>query len=120
MSRRSKAKVCPTHGVKLTATMTRYGRRLGCPMNGCTVVCWDGPTSRPADAETRAARHRLHNLFDPLWQGRRVFQNRSAAYRWLAEVLTVKPKHCHFGMFSLEQCERAKEAIEKLSVAEMK
>ncbi|KKK70910.1 hypothetical protein LCGC14_2919230 [marine sediment metagenome] len=54
---RSKVKkVCPIHKCKLVGSYTIYGLRFECPEVGCTVVCWSGSTSTPADYETRSMR----------------------------------------------------------------
>jgi DNA (cytosine-5)-methyltransferase 1 len=52
--------MCPTHQERLMACHTRYGVRMACPVDGCTVACWDGATSTPADQETRDARIAAH------------------------------------------------------------
>lgn len=95
---------CPVHRVKLVKTSTTYGPRFDCPEKGCTVQCWNGPTSRPADLETRRARKRAHSAFDPLWRGGLI--KRSYAYQLLQEHLGTLPGKCHIGMFDVEQCER--------------
>lgn len=96
-------RLCPTHDVELTWAETSFGFRGACPVDGCTVACWDRETSLPGDQETRDLRHRCHQLFDPLWtEG--VFQSRSEAYRWMASVLGL-PKHlAHIGMLTKDQC----------------
>jgi hypothetical protein len=98
--------VCPAHAVALAGTPTRYGVRWGCPVEGCTVVCWAGGTSTPADAETRVLRHRCHELFDPRWRDRTHFRSRRGAYKWLADVMGVPAEKAHIGMFDRAQCER--------------
>lgn len=80
----------------------------------------------PGDDETRAFRRRLHDMFDPLWKsglgpftinaqdqgGKQMRRNR--AYRWLAKTMGIDPDKAHFGMFTLEQCQRAEAAIKEL------
>ncbi len=118
---------CPTHRVVLEHTATRWGGRWKCPVPGCTVVCWSGGTSTPADAETRAARHKCHELFDPLWKdtggpfkGKACSRyKRVGAYKWLAGRLNIGFDKCHFGMFNKAMCERALVVIQA-KLAEIK
>lgn len=113
-------KTCPTHDVALNKNHTRFGPLWTCPIPGCTVKCWDGHTSTPADDETRALRERLHALFDPLWRpgpsrrfkGPRKGGPRSHAYRWLARKMGLIAGETHIGMFDAEQCRRAIEIVE--------
>jgi hypothetical protein len=46
---------CPLHG-QMSSAMTQWGLRWQCSAPGCTVACWDGSTSSPADNETRKLR----------------------------------------------------------------
>ena len=94
---------CPEHAVPLHLTNTRYGVRGACPVDGCTVVGWDGPTSTPADAVTRTLRREAHDSFDPLWKNVR---ERSALYAELAAFLCLPVDYTHIGMFNAEQCRR--------------
>lgn len=107
-------------------TATQYGVLWVCRAESCTVSCWDGPTSTPADKETRQARHRLHQMFDPLWKDNRgPFSEgkrpnvrpvrRDRAYRWLAKSMGLRREHAHFGMFNLDQCRQAESLIGKLA-----
>lgn len=111
---------CPTHGTPMPTTRTRYGLRYGCEVEGCTVVCWNGETSTPADAETRTLRHECHAAFDPLWQKPRGihtrFQSRGDAYRWLRRVMETSKTTNHIGMFSAEQCRTLLEKLQALQV----
>lgn len=116
-------KFCPTHNRPLVPSTTKYGKRWSCTSPGCTVACWDGSTSTPADAETRAARIRFHAMFDPLWKNGDMFaspdgggkqRRRNAAYAWLASVLGIRRADAHGGMFTREQCLRACEHIEAI------
>ncbi len=84
------------------ATATRYGKRWACPEHGCTVVCWDGHTSTPANYETRQARHAAHEVFDPLWKSGNY--DRRTLYARLSEYMGTKADKTHIGMFSVEQC----------------
>jgi len=105
---------CPTHKTAMHQTSTRYGLLWKCPVNGCTVRCWDGPTSTPGDDETRAARHACHQAFDPLWKTKSHFQKRRDAYGWLMKVMKVRDTEAHIGMFSKEQCAELLEKIKQL------
>lgn len=111
---------CPIHSVELTETCTRWGARYSCPEFGCTVVWWSGGrTSTPADAETRALRHRCHEAFDRLWvtaKKRNRGRRRQRAYDRLANAMGLRREHTHFGMFDAAQCLLALEIIPTLSV----
>lgn len=112
---------CQNHGIALVSSNTKYGRRWQCPVPGCTVACWGGSTSTPADGETRRARMRFHAMFDPLWKRGGVFRKgcgpgraRYLAYGWLARSMGLPREVVHGGMFTLEQCLRACEIIETM------
>lgn len=106
---------CPDHRkTDMVCEWTRYGIRYRCPEPLCTVACWDGSTSTPANAETRALRQRCHELFDPLWQTRSHFRSRTDAYRWMATIMGCKVSNCHIGMFSKEGCLKLISELEKL------
>lgn len=107
-------RLCPRHKAPLIAARTRYGRRWACGVLGCSVVCWEGSTSTPADQETRNARKATHALFDPLWQNGKRFASRKAAYTWLREAMGLSKTDCHIGMFDLEQCGAAQASIRGL------
>lgn len=99
-------KLCPQHGNTMTFKQTKYGKRFFCVSPGCTVACWDGSTSTPADYETRQERMLAHNAFDQLW--RSGLFTRKAAYKKLAEHLEIKPKDAHIGLFDAEMSRKAK------------
>jgi len=113
MSRRMK---CPDHDFNLRRRQTRYGGRWYCPEKGCTVVCWEGSTSTPANKETRDARQLAHDAFDRIWKTK--VMSRAAAYLWLADFLNIGPKCCHIGMFDAETCERVRSASIELLESE--
>ncbi len=105
--------ICPTHNCEMPWRQTQYGKRFHCEEPGCTVVGWDGPTSTPADLETRQLRHRVHLAFDPLWKTRARWRSRNNAYRWLRKF-TKLPEHlCHIGMFNKDQCNRVLAELER-------
>lgn len=95
-------KLCPVHGDSLERSKTRYGFRFDCTRDECTVMCWGGSTSTPANQTTRDARIAAHAAFDVLWQdGKR---SRTKAYKWLANAMQLSGGMCHIGMFNAEQC----------------
>ena len=96
--------VCPAHGTRLLGKITKYGTRYRCEVPDCTVVGWDGPTSTPADAETRTERIIAHAAFDSLWKGSGKLMTRSEAYRRLAVYLELPSSKNHIGMFDRETC----------------
>lgn len=102
--------ICPVHERSLVLQSTRYGDRWHCNEPECTVACWSGSTSTPADAETRKARHDCHGAFDPLWKGPHgPFYGRggrSRAYKWLRKEMGLSISKAHIGMFDLEQCRK--------------
>ncbi|MHC2294930.1 MULTISPECIES: zinc-finger-containing protein [Bradyrhizobium] len=83
----------------------------------------------PANAATRRARSQFHDhVFDPIWKtadktggyanpddGRSASKIRKAArsrlYDYLAEKMGLDRKDCHTGMFTVEQCRQATEAL---------
>lgn len=96
---------CTKHRqTRLKPTDTKYGLRYSCPVEGCTVVLWDGSTSTPADYETRQARIEAHSWFDALWQSG-IF-TRKKAYKKLAAHLGLSPRKTHIGHFNKDQCQR--------------
>jgi len=73
---------------------------VGCHPNTTTAL------GRLANAELRAAKQRVHAVFDPHWRsaGNRT---RSKAYARLASELEIPASECHVGMFDVAMCERA-------------
>jgi zinc-finger-containing domain len=82
--------------------------RVGCHPSTNT------PLGDLASGELRQARSRVHAAFDPLWRGGHDMR-RSDAYRWLALEMDLKKDECHVGMFDLERCAAALEAIERIN-----
>lgn len=99
-------RVCGVHKRSLVAKATKFGTVFECRAEGCTVMCWEGGTSTPADERTRDARKSAHAVFDPLWRRKIKFASRNKAYKWLAAVMGVPAGRAHIGMFDLEQCRR--------------
>ena len=96
---------CPKHHTTLVPEETPRGTRFKCTEIGCTVICWDGPTSTPADATTRRARKEAHKAFDALWQGAGR-GGRRRAYAWLRKALGIPEAKCHMGMFDETTCDK--------------
>ena len=67
---------------------------------------------RLANAELRVAKSRAHAAFDPLWEIGKM--DRHQAYAWLAKELGLDKKHCHIGMFDVDQCDAVVRACTKL------
>lgn len=84
-------------------TATRFGRRYQCSVDGCTMACWGGKTSTPADDETRAARIQAHDAFDPIWKGGGM--KRGKAYKWLDDARGVPRGSTHIGQSNVATCE---------------
>ena len=86
----------------------RFGRYWSCSSHDCEGVVGANENGSPkgtlADKATRQARINAHTDFDRLWSelGR---DNRSRAYRWLAEQLNLTPDECHMGEMNREQCD---------------
>lgn len=72
------------------------------------------PLGRLANAELRAAKQRVHAVFDPHWQSETARgRARARCYQRLAADLGINPSDCHVGMFDVATCERAVAAIEQ-------
>ena len=95
---------CPKHNKELIGKTTKFGMRYDCPVEDCTVMCWGGDTSTPADQETRNARKKAHTAFDFLWKGQK--SKRGYYYGQLKEYLGIEPKDNHIGMFDIEMCNK--------------
>lgn len=63
------------------------------------------PLGVPANKATKAARMRLHAVFDLLWKGRKGA--RKPAYAWLRGAMGMDDAACHIANFDIETCERA-------------
>ena len=69
------------------------------------VGCHKGttqPLGRLADAELRQWKSIAHRVFDPIW--RSGLMKRKEAYQALAREMGIEAKHCHIGMFDVDQC----------------
>lgn len=66
------------------------------------------PLGTPGNTETKNARIKAHNVFDQLWVNYpKRKTGRKRAYFVLAELMGMTVEECHFGSFSVEQCEKA-------------
>jgi ssDNA-binding Zn-finger/Zn-ribbon topoisomerase 1 len=63
------------------------------------------PLGVPADAETRAARVRAHEVFDKLWSGPGAPFSRREAYAKVAEAMNLDS--LHFGELDARRCAEA-------------
>ena len=50
--------------------------------------------------------NRCKRPFERIWRDK--LTTRSQAYAWLAAELQIMPPECHFGLFDVDRCERAK------------
>ncbi len=107
---RSKVKkICPKHKCTLINAFTVYGLRFECPHDDCTVACWNGSTSTPADLETRTMRITAHKEFDMLWKAEwrlRLGLTRQELYKRLAKILTLEVCKTHIGYFDINLCSK--------------
>lgn len=71
----------------------------------------DLPLGTMAGDETRLARRETKGPFTELLE--KLGGDRNAAYQWLADGMGIEKKYCHFGLFTVEQCNKAAELIEK-------
>jgi len=73
------------------------------------------PFGRLANRELRAARSRLHALFDPLWNrgGCDRAGRRRDLYERLAEVLRIPVEECHIGDFDLSRAAQAERVLRR-------
>tara|TARA_B100000929_G_scaffold108179_2_gene85760 strand:- start:13326 stop:13712 length:387 start_codon:yes stop_codon:yes gene_type:complete len=68
-----------------------------------------GTVARP---HLRQLRSKVHQEFDPLWQGTNL--SRSKAYKKLAELMQIPQEHCHISWFNEDQCVKALNLIPNL------
>lgn len=103
---------CPDCGGKLELKMSKYGLFYGCPKwpecKGSHSAHKETgePMGKPANAETKAARIRAHNIFDQLWKGGPINWKRTDCYLWMQRVMGLTEKEAHIGSFTKEQCEQ--------------
>jgi ssDNA-binding Zn-finger/Zn-ribbon topoisomerase 1 len=105
---------CPECGAPMVLKKTRkYLHRDGtprlfyacCRYPKCRATHGAHPDGRPlgfpANAETKQARIKAHELFDQLWEDGKM--NRHEAYAWLAEKMNAA--EVHIGNMDKTECE---------------
>ena len=107
--------ICADCGSLMELRRSKYGKFYGCTRypecRGAHGAHPDGkPLGIPANLETKQARMKAHAAFDRLWKSGRM--KRKQAYRWMRDVMGMKPHEAHIGKFSKEQCERLVERVE--------
>lgn len=65
------------------------------------------PTGTIADEVTREARKNCKPSFERLWK--KGGMTRSDAYAWLADKLGLTTAQCHWGLFDVQTCKRARD-----------
>lgn len=132
---------CPycNGNVLFTTNDMVYVRKFG---NGLMFLCVNYPqcdsycgahnNGKPlgtlANKETRMARNRAHQLFDPIWKpdtDDRRTQNfplipRRQAYNYLAEYLGINPEVCHIANFDIATCNKVVEFVNVFTSQEIK
>lgn len=71
------------------------------------VGCHPGteiPLGRLANEKLRKLKVEAHRQFDPIWKC--GLMTRKEAYKWLADMLRIKEKDCHIGMFNPDMCNK--------------
>jgi hypothetical protein len=64
-----------------------------------------------ANNKLRKLRMEVKNLFNPIWQSGKM--SRTLAYQSLAAAMNIHVSSCHFGMFEMEDCVAALDAIKR-------
>lgn len=67
------------------------------------------PLGTLANKWLRKARLRVHGVLDPLWQSKSIA--RTTLYYWLATKLDIPVEECHVGLFDLNRCALAYNAV---------
>ena len=83
----------------------------------CKATVWcHNETTIPfwtlADKETKNARHKCHELLDPLWKCEKDWdykswtrwEKRKEFYKMISEYLNIPLEETHFWMFDIEKC----------------
>ena len=81
------------------------GAYVGCHEPGKGYGDGTRPLGRLANAELRAAKMSVHQLFDPMWRDGAM--TRRQAYKWLANRMGIRVDDCHVGEFDVKQCHEA-------------
>jgi hypothetical protein len=104
--------ICPycNRQAEFTTSEAFYGRDYGTNIYVCrpcnayvgTHKNSDVPMGSLATKELREMRQLAHSRFDFLWKV--GGKTRTQAYKWMANVMGLKPEEAHIGQFNLEQC----------------
>lgn len=70
------------------------------------------PLGNLADDKLRKVRNVCKPAFEQIWKS--GLMDRNGAYRWLSKELGKPIELCHFGLFEVDDCLKAKAASEKL------
>ena len=62
---------------------------------------------RIADGELRIWKQKGHSIFDPLWKEKLYFSSQQSAYDWLSKKMEKPLSETHFGMFTIDECQKA-------------
>lgn len=84
---------------------TDYGMLWECKPCKAYVGCHRDttvPKGRLANAALRSKKKQAHEYFDRIWKS--GLMDRSAAYKWLSEILGTPPEFTHIGMFNENTC----------------
>lgn len=96
---------CPTCGNEASVAFTQYGTRHEC----CGLRSWN---NKPLVCEaTLRLREAAHKSFDEIWKC--GIMSRTAAYKWLAEQMKMKPEECHIARMDMFQCEHVIELSDR-------
>ncbi|OQX08426.1 MAG: hypothetical protein BWK73_25495 [Thiothrix lacustris] len=74
----------------------------------------DIPLGTLADSRMRAARKRVKPPFEQLFDSDAAKLSRAQAYAVLAEEMGIPASQCHFGMFTVDQCNQALVAVDRI------
>jgi hypothetical protein len=112
---------CGAPGVKLVDNSEIYKRQYGdwpyaylCGKCGAYVGLHphtDLPLGTMADKATRKARQQKRQFLALIES--KFCGDRDAGYAWLAEKMGLDPKECHWGLFTLKQCEQAAQIVKE-------
>lgn len=116
--------ICPYCGspVIFTSNAVIYGKQYGGGMCYKCVNCdsyvgvhkgTNVPLGILANKELRELKKECHALFDPLWKSNKM--TRKEAYGYLANLLSISIDECHFGWFSKEMLQKAKNVLVTLN-----
>jgi ssDNA-binding Zn-finger/Zn-ribbon topoisomerase 1 len=64
------------------------------------------PLGTLADSRLRNKRKETHSLFDQLWRGENRKMHRRQAYKFMADIINIKPERAHIAMLTYEECNK--------------